>query len=294
MNEKIIRMPESIDKSSANNYILKLDGLTVLENFILTPEKLKGRIFLEDHVLLFVLSGTYKIHYGNQAISVEKNQMVLLKKSIAIEYEKTAASESNNIIEYWMFFIDDDLLMDFAKESNIKTKTFNQIDSFNIQMINDRLLSYLESLRPYFKDKNSINNNLIKLKLLELLYDLEAKDENLIQQMLNQRPSSIINITPIIEANLFLPVTLSDLAYLSGRSLSSFKRDFYAIYNMAPSKWIREQRINKAKELLNKTYNSITDICFTIGFENPSHFSRVFKEFTGYTPLSYRQRKKVK
>ncbi|MGH1760548.1 AraC family transcriptional regulator [Enterococcus gallinarum] len=283
-------MPDSIDKSSAHNYILKLDGLTVLENFILSPEKLKGRIFLEDHVLLFVLSGTYKIYYGNQTISVKKNQMVLLKKSIAIEYEKMATSESNNVIEYWMFFIDDDLLMNFAKESNIKMKSSNQIEPIKIQSINDRLLSYLESLRSYFNDEKSINNNLIKLKLLELLYDLEAKDESLIQQMLNQRPSANINITSIIEANLFLPVTLSDLAYLSGRSLSSFKRDFYAIYNMAPSKWIREQRISKAKELLNRTSNSITDICFAIGFESLSHFSRVFKEITGYTPISYRQR----
>ncbi len=292
MNKKIIRMPESIDKSSAHNYILRLDGLTVLENFIFTPEKLKGRIFLEDHVLLFVISGIYKIHYGNQTISVKKNQMVLLKKSIAIEYEKMSSSESNNTIEYWMFFIDDDLLMNFAKDSNIKTKPSNKLDSIKTQPINDRLLSYLESLRPYFNDEKSINTKLIKLKLLELLYDLEAKDESLIQQMLNQRPSSNINITPIIEDNLFLPVTLSDLAYLSGRSLSSFKRDFYAIYNMAPSLWIREQRINKAKELLNKTSNSVTDICITIGFENLSHFSRVFKEITGYTPSSYRQQNK--
>lgn len=201
-----------------------------------------------------------------------------------------ATSESNNVIEYWMFFIDDDLLMNFAKESNIKMKSSNQIEPIKIQSINDRLLSYLESLRSYFNDEKSINNNLIKLKLLELLYDLEAKDESLIQQMLNQRPSANINITSIIEANLFLPVTLSDLAYLSGRSLSSFKRDFYAIYNMAPSKWIREQRISKAKELLNRTSNSITDICFAIGFESLSHFSRVFKEITGYTPISYRQR----
>ncbi|MBK0039403.1 MULTISPECIES: helix-turn-helix domain-containing protein [unclassified Enterococcus] len=283
-------MPNNLEKSSSRNYILKVGGLTVLENFIRYPEKLKGRIFLEDHLLLLVLSGTYKIYYGNQIISVEKNQMVLLKKSIVIEYEKLSTSESRNIIEYWMFFIDDDLLMNFAKESNINVKSSNQTKFVEIQTISDRLLNYLESLRFYFRDEKLINNNLIKLKLLELLYDLEAKDESLIQQMLNQRPSSIINITPIIEANLFLPVTLSDLSYLCGRSLSSFKRDFYAIYNMAPSTWIRERRINKAKELLDKTSNSITDICFTVGFENLSHFSKVFKKLTGYTPISYRQR----
>ncbi|CUX55121.1 hypothetical protein BN3590_02139 [Clostridium sp. C105KSO15] len=106
--------------------------------------------------------------------------MVLLKKSIAIEYEKMSSSESNNTIEYWMFFIDDDLLMNFAKDSNIKTKPSNKLDSIKTQPINDRLLSYLESLRPYFNDEKSINTKLIKLKLLELLYDLEAKDESLI------------------------------------------------------------------------------------------------------------------
>ncbi|WP_245592363.1 helix-turn-helix domain-containing protein [Ectobacillus panaciterrae] len=69
------------------------------------------------------------------------------------------------------------------------------------------------------------------------------------------------------------PVSLNELAYLSGRSLSTFKRDFRKIYNTSPMKWIRNRRLDKAKELLTHTSLSVSDVCFSTGFENIAHFS---------------------
>ncbi|MFD1903052.1 helix-turn-helix domain-containing protein [Paenibacillus rhizoplanae] len=71
-----------------------------------------------------------------------------------------------------------------------------------------------------------------------------------------------------MEENFMNPVSLNDLAYLSGRSLAAFKRDFQAIYNTSPLKWVRNRRLDKAKELLAETALSVTDICFfSTGFE---------------------------
>ncbi len=72
------------------------------------------------------------------------------------------------------------------------------------------------------------------------------------------------------------PVSLHDLAYLSGRSLS-------ALYNTSPIKWIRNRRLDKVKELLTNTSLSVTDVCYSTGFENVTHFSRVFKDRVGFT-----------
>lgn len=290
MNDNIMRMPDGMMRSSNSPNILQLDGLTVLEICNSLNKTFRGRLYLEDHLLLFVLSGKYTVIYGNQHITLRNNQMVLLKKSIVVEYEKSAEPQGNEPLDYWMFFIKDDLLLDFAKKSNIKPPASSQSSPIIVQSANDRLLTYLESLRPYFTDKETINNDLLKLKFFELLYNLEAKEGNLIQQMLQFRPASKGNIASIMEEHMFNPVTLADLAYLSGRSLSSFKRDFYAIYQVAPSQWIREHRINKAKELLTSTSLPITDICFITGFESPAHFSRIFKDVTGCSPSSYRQK----
>jgi AraC-like DNA-binding protein len=80
------------------------------------------------------------------------------------------------------------------------------------------------------KEPDRINPGLIKIKLLELLFDLADADDKLLFQFLQIKRKEKRHITEIIEENLFNPVSLNDLAYLSGRSLSSFKRDFQSIY----------------------------------------------------------------
>ena len=97
------------------------------------------------------------------------------------------------------------------------------------------------------------------------------------------------DLAEIVEANFTNPINIEQLAYLSGRSLASFKRDFNNIYNMPPSEWIRVKRLNKAKEALINTDLSILDISYMVGFENPSHFSRIFKEHFGFSPSTIRQ-----
>ncbi|MBL4933530.1 helix-turn-helix domain-containing protein [Clostridium sp. YIM B02565] len=261
-----------------------------METCSLTQSSRQGRIYLEDHLLLFVLSGIYTINLGKQQITVKKNQMVLIKKGVVIEYNKIGDLDYNNTLDYWMFFLKDDLLKHFAKMINIKPGEYKQLVTINVQPMNERLLKYLESIKSYFNENESIDNNLIKLKLLELLYDLAAIDNNFIQQLLQFKPPSSTNITKVLEENIMNPVSLKDLAYLSGRSLSSFKRDFYAIYQVPPAQWIRERKITKAKELLASTSLSITDICFMTGFENLAHFSRIFKKITGSSPTFYRKK----
>jgi AraC family transcriptional regulator, exoenzyme S synthesis regulatory protein ExsA len=83
-------------------------------------------------------------------------------------------------------------------------------------------------------------------------------------------------------------LSLHELAVLSNRSLSSFRRDFFSIYQTPPSQWIRKRRLKKAQELLRTTHMTITDICYTLGFENIAHFSRLFKSQFGSSPSEYR------
>ncbi|MBK6987910.1 MAG: helix-turn-helix transcriptional regulator [Bacteroidia bacterium] len=77
-------------------------------------------------------------------------------------------------------------------------------------------------------------------------------------------------------------------ARLAGRSLSSFRRDFISTYNMPPSRWIRIKRLEKSRELLSNTTMTVTDICYTLGFESVAHYSRIFKLHYGYPPSEIR------
>ena len=104
------------------------------------------------------------------------------------------------------------------------------------------------------------------------------------QQMLQLRQPVKTDIHRVVEENYTSPISLNELAYLSGRSLSSFKREFRDIYGEPPARWIREKRLSKAHEMLRSSNLSVADVAYSLGFENPTHFSRIFKQQYGYAP----------
>lgn len=57
--------------------------------------------------------------------------------------------------------------------------------------------------------------------------------------------------------------------------------------------FIAEQRMNLAKELLEKTDYPVTVVADTVGYSNYSYFTKIFKNNTGYTPVAYRQQNKA-
>lgn len=81
-------------------------------------------------------------------------------------------------------------------------------------------------------------------------------------------------------------------AFMSGRSLSTFKREFKAIFNTTPGKWLMKKRLDEAYFLLDKEHKKPTDIYTELGFEDLSHFSFVFKKEFGVSPSNIGKRKK--
>jgi AraC-like DNA-binding protein len=80
------------------------------------------------------------------------------------------------------------------------------------------------------------------------------------------------------------PLTLNEIARLSGRSLSSFKRAFQEEFETSPAAWIKQKRLEHAVFLLKNTTQNISEISMEIGYESISHFIKAFKEKFGVTP----------
>ena len=150
-----------------------------------------------------------------------------------------------------------------------------------------RLVAYCWSLAPYFNDTSQVNPGLLRLKVMELLFNVMDCSKNIFRQMLQLRQPVKVDVHRVVEENYTSPITLEELAYLSGRSLSSFKRDFQSIYGETPAKWIREKRLSKARQMLQSSRMSVADVAYSLGFENPTHFSRIFKERFGSSPISF-------
>jgi AraC-like DNA-binding protein len=79
-------------------------------------------------------------------------------------------------------------------------------------------------------------------------------------------------------------ISLKNLAMKAGCRISTFKRKFEQLYHTTPGKWIQTRRLDEAYHLIHTTDKTISEICFEVGFENPSHFIQTFKAKFGITP----------
>lgn len=83
-------------------------------------------------------------------------------------------------------------------------------------------------------------------------------------------------------------LTLEDVAQACGMSRSHFARTFKKSTGMAPFEWMRHERINRAKQMLQGGDVPLICIAVECGFTDQSHFTRVFTRMVGTTPRAWR------
>ena len=100
---------------------------------------------------------------------------------------------------------------------------------------------------------------------------------------------SVTTFRELMERNYIYNMKLEEFARLSGRSLTSFKRDFIATFKTTPGKWLARKKLEYARHLLETTDKDINELTFESGFENSLHFIRIFKQAFKNTPLKYKK-----
>jgi AraC family transcriptional regulator, exoenzyme S synthesis regulatory protein ExsA len=156
---------------------------------------------------------------------------------------------------------------------------------------NDFLINkYIEGLLFYFENPALVNDEILILKLKEIIILLsQTKNAEAIQVILSQLFSPVVyTFKQVIEANIFSPITMETLADYCNLSLSSFKREFAKLYNDTPANYIKTKRLEKARELLLKTNNRITDIAFESGFNDLANFTKSFHDKYQVSPSNFR------
>jgi AraC family transcriptional regulator, L-arginine-responsive activator len=95
----------------------------------------------------------------------------------------------------------------------------------------------------------------------------------------------------LMEANIEEPLSTDDIANLVGISRRQLERLFKQYLGSLPSRYYLELRLQRARQLLQSTNNSIVQVGLMCGFSSGSHFSTAFGALFGNTPREERQRK---
>ena len=155
-------------------------------------------------------------------------------------------------------------------------------------------IPYSENLRLFVDTLLAIyrgnqQQQFTKPKLLELLHliALTEQGDSFISQLYAVKNRERKSIKSFMEENFTKPLDIEDYAYLTGRSISTFRRDFKSRYGISPKKWLIEKRLTQASELLQKSSESIAEIAMQSGYENIPHFIKAFQKRFEISPKQY-------
>jgi len=249
----------------------------------------KERFYVECNFIAYVISGRRIFHKNKKSWDLNEGICVFVKKGTHIVEKKAG--------EGWcvmVFFMPDNFLKQLINENRKRLLLTNlpeaAVDHVLPLDVNELSKSFFVSMRPYFTQTPPPPENLLELKFKELVLSLLSNKKN--EQFLSYLNNLSNDMNPSMEEimlnNYASKLSLAEYAKLACKSVPTFKREFKKIFKDSPAKWVIKKKINLATELLENTSQSIADITYECGFENQTHFSRIFKEKMGVSPSQFR------
>ncbi|MCW3117383.1 MAG: transcriptional regulator, AraC family, partial [Chitinophagaceae bacterium] len=249
----------------------------------------KQRFFIECNHIAYVISGKRIFHKDKKIWELKEGVCVFVKKGT-----HTAEKEEGEGWCVMVFFMPDNFLKQVINENRTSLSLTNLpeagVDHVLPLDVNDLSRSFFFSMLPYFAQSIPPPENLLELKFKELVLSLltNKKNERLLSFLHNLSNDQQPSMEEIMQNNYAFKLSMAEYAKLTCKSVPTFKREFKKIFNDSPAKWVMKKRLTLATGLLENTSLSIRDITFECGFENQTHFSRIFKEKIGVSPSRFR------
>jgi len=249
----------------------------------------KEQFYVECSYIAYVISGRRIFHKNGKAWDLCEGTCFLVKKGTY-----TAEKPEGEKWCVMVFFIPDNFLRQIMIDNRASLPLTNSpepdVENVLSLHVNDLSKSFFASMLPYFIEIPPPPENLLELKFKELVLSLLSNKNNhkLLSWISNINADKRLGLEEIMQSNYRYNLNLNQYAQLALMSLSTFKREFKKAFNEVPSQWITKNRLRLAAQLLENTSLSVSDVGFECGFENQTHFSRVFKEKMKVSPLQFR------
>lgn len=270
----------------------QVDELLFVE-FNCPADDATSSLWWHDNFFAFVLGGETLLKTPQREFILKSGDCFFAKKGCVLTMNQT----QKDFCEL-MIFVPDDFIKSVVHKYKLplsQQSNDNKQDTVIPLAMDNVLLLYFQSLLSYFSMPDAPPATLLKLKFEELIVHIVSGNHySPLKCYFNElcaraKPS----IKEIMEANFFSNLSMNEFARLCARSLSGFKREFTELYLTTPGKWLIEKRLEYSRYLLETTELTIDEACVESGFENRSHFIRVFKNKYGFTPGRFAMQKKL-
>jgi len=285
-NYKLNWMPENLQKELGHFNVFRLGDFT-------GPCAKQMPYNRKDYYKISLIVGRNKVHYADKTVEIEKNAILFANPHIPYNWEPIDEQQSGyfcifteaffnqfpNFREYPVFKPNGQPILLLSDEqiaplSEIYEKMFDEIES-------DYIYKY-DLLRNYALELIHFALKLQPAKTLHTSSNAAARISSLFMELLERQfpiesPFQQIKFRSAIEYARQLAVHVNHL-----------NRALKETTGKTTSELIAERLTQEAAALLKHTTWNVSEIAFTLGFEEPTHFNNFFKKRTRQTPTKFR------
>jgi len=259
--------------------------------YYVCPQKASvEHIYTSESYFLYALEGKKVFHSAGKSFLLLPGTSAFVRKGA---YFMERFDDDFKIIE--IFFPENylnQIIQEIRPQSLNNSNEHQPLELVTEIETNSIMQACYDSLLPYFSKQPPPAESILELKFKEFILNvlLNPKNNKILGYFNRTLPHYRIPLQQVMEENYTHNLSLGEYAKISCRSLASFKREFIDLYHITPGKWLIQKKLEHAKMLLDSTEKTISEIVFESGFENNSHFSRVFKDRFRLSPNFYRKK----
>ena len=244
----------------------------------------EGEQFVPEHVFSYQISGRLTMTDNSGITTVfTQGDFRFIRRNNLVKYVKEPALDGD--FKSVSIYLDQESLRNFSMQHNITSSVASSPSEYVTKLKSHALYkSYMESLKPYHVEELVISEELQQLKVNEAILILLETYPALANVLFDFADPGKIDLEGFMEKNFHFNVQIKRFAFLTGRSLATFKRDFEKVFHTSPGQWLQDRRLKEAYHLIKDQGRSASDIYLDLGFEDLSHFSYAFKNKFGLTP----------
>lgn len=242
----------------------------------------KTEVVFDHHMLVWFISGETKIIQADKSAVFKAGDIFLIPRNqlaTIINYPKDGLPHKSVVMH-----LSAGRLREFYAGLHVKPQGVATPEIFRFR--NHPLLqSCLASLLPYFDmQEEPFPEHIASLKITEAISILRTVEPKMDAVLANFDEPHKIDLVAFMEKNFMFNMPLEKFSYLTGRSLTTFKRDFRNTFQTTPQRWLTQKRLELAYRHLAEKKRKPAEVYLETGFENLSHFSFAFKKRFGLSP----------
>ncbi|PWV53520.1 AraC family transcriptional regulator [Chitinophaga sp. S165] len=241
-----------------------------------------GELFIRQHVIDYIISGRSEVYFGGKSqVYMTGDFRFAVKNRLSKFVKQPVESGEYRSIS---ICIDQDTLLELSAPYQRSTAATHHYDNVFLLQPNRLFKNYMDSLLPYLEHSNQITGELLKTKIKEAVLIFLDANPGLKNLLFDFSEPGKIDLQAFMEEHYQYDGDLQHFAYLTGRSISTFKRDFEKIYHTTPGKWLVQKKLEVAHLLLKEKKMKPTEVYIEVGFNDYSHFFASFKKLFGMAP----------